>query len=84
MGDGKPVAVGKIEQLARWTFWPAVVLTVTGLVMLFIGVSERVLQWFVPVYLVIGMPTIVESFVGDWARLRRLWRYWRGGSDDRA
>lgn len=82
MGDGKPVAVGKIQQLARWTFWPAVVLTVTCLVMLLTGASERVWQWFLPTYLLIGMPTIVESFVGDWTRLRRLWRYRRGGPDD--
>jgi hypothetical protein len=82
MSDDKLVAVTKIEQWARWTYWPAVVLTVTGLVMLFTGASERVWQWFLPTYLLIGMPTIVESFVRDWTRLRRLWRYWRGDSDD--
>ncbi len=58
MSDGKPVAVGEIEQWARWTFWPAVVLTVTFLVMLFTGASKSVWQWFLPTYLLVGMPTI--------------------------
>ena len=82
MSDGDPVAAGKIEMWARWTFLPAVVLTVICLVLLFAGVSERVWQWFLPAYLLIGMPTIVEAFVGDWMRLRRLSRYRRGDSDD--
>lgn len=82
MSDREPVAVGKIEKLARWTFWPTLVLTVTCLGLLFTGASERVWQWFLPVYLLIGLTTIIESFVGDWTRLRRLWRYRRGDSDD--
>lgn len=74
--------VSKIEQWARWTFWPAAGLTIAALTMLLIGASEAVWRWFLPTYLVIGMPTIVDAFVSDWARLRRMWRYWRGESDD--
>ena len=82
MSEGEPVALGKIELWARWTFWPAVILTVVCHVLLFTGVPETVWQWFLPAYLLFGMPTIVESFAGDWTRLRRLWRYRKGNSDD--
>jgi hypothetical protein len=75
--------MGKIEQWARWTFWPALALTIVGLAMLLTGASERVWQWFLPIYLLIGMPIIVESFVGDFSRVRRAWRWRRGASDDR-
>ncbi|VXC64019.1 conserved hypothetical protein [Sphingomonas sp. AX6] len=82
MADGEPVAESKIELLARWTFWPTVVLTVACLIMLPTGALERVGQWFLPVYILIGLPTIVESFVGDWTRLRYMWRYRKGGFED--
>ena len=73
----------KIETLARWTFWPALLFTVVCLAMLLIGASEAVWQWFLPIYLLVGIPTIVESFVSDFARLRRAWRWRKGTSDDR-
>ena len=72
----------KIEQWARWTFWPALLLTIAGLAMLFTGAYERAWQWFLPVYLIIGLPTIVQSFVDDFARLRRMWHARKGSSDD--
>lgn len=82
MSEDEPVAVSKIDQWARRTFWPVVVLTLVCLVLLFTGASEKVWQWFLPAYLLVGMPTIVESFVEDWTRLRRLWRYRKNNSDD--
>ena len=72
----------KIETLARWTFWPALLFTILCLAMLLIGASETVWQWFLPIYLLVGMPTIVESFISDFARLRRAWRWRKGASDD--
>ena len=82
MSGRETATVGKIEQWARWTFWPALLLTIICLAMLLIGASERAWQWFLPVYLLIGMPTILESFVSDFARLRSSWRSWRGAPDD--
>jgi hypothetical protein len=79
MADG---GLSKIEQWARWTIWPAAILTVAALALLLFGASEAIWRWFLPAYLVIGMPTIAEAFVRDWTRLRRMWRYWRGETDD--
>lgn len=79
MRDSRP---GKIEQWANWTFWPATAFSGAAVAMLVTGASDAAWRWFFPVYLFVGMPTILQAFVSDWARLRRIWRYWRGQSDD--
>jgi len=82
MDDDEPVAVGKIERWARWTLWPSLILTVVCLALVFTGAPESVWVWFAPTYLLVGTPTILEAFVTDWARLRLIWRYLKGESDD--
>jgi hypothetical protein len=82
MSEDEPRAVRRIEQWARWTLWPSLILTLACLAMIFMGASERVWVWFLPTYLLVGMPTALEAFVSDWTRFRQLWRYWRGKSDD--
>jgi hypothetical protein len=79
---GRGAAEGKIEQWARWALWPALILTIARLAMLLAGVPERTWQWFLPVYLLIGVPLVLESFVSDFARLRSLWRSRKGTPDD--
>ena len=74
--------MGKVKQWARWTFWPAVLLTIVCLAMLLTGASEGVWLWFLPVYLIVGMPIIVESVVSDFSRVRRLGRFRKGATDD--
>ena len=74
--------MGKIEQWARWTFWPACILTVAAIAMLLTGMSERTWQWFLPVYLLIGTPTVIQDFTTDLRRLKSLWRSRNGGEDD--
>lgn len=82
MSDDTPGPVGKIEQLARWTLWPSATLTVVCLGMLLTGAADRVWAWFLPTYLFIGLPIVLEAFVSDWTRLRRIWRYLRGETND--
>jgi hypothetical protein len=81
-GELSGAAVRKIEQRARWMFWPALVLTLALLIMLITGASAGTLRWFLPLYLIVGMPIIVESFAGDFAQLRSSWRSLRGKSDE--
>ena len=83
MSDGDRTAIGKVEQWARWTFWPASILTVVCLAMLYWGAEGTTWKWFLPVYLLVGMPTIVESLASDFTRLRDLWRSRKDGGGDR-
>ncbi|GEM_PF-2759972 len=82
MSDDTPKPVGKIERLAKWALWPSATLTVVCVGMLLIGVSDKVWAWVLPAYLFIGMPLVLDGFVSDWTRLRRIWRYLRGETDD--
>ncbi|RYE92469.1 MAG: hypothetical protein EOO77_46730 [Oxalobacteraceae bacterium] len=82
MSNNIPKPVGKIERLAQWALWPTVTLSVVGVGMLLTSAAARVWAWFLPVYLFIGMPLVLNGFVADWTRLRRLWRYLRGEADD--
>lgn len=82
MSDYTPQPVGMIERLARWALWPSAALSVVCLSMLLAGASSRVFAWFLPIYLVIGMPLVLDGFVSDWTRLRHIWRYLRGETDD--
>lgn len=82
MRDDTPRPVGKIERLARWALWPAATLSVVGLGMLLAGAPNRVFAWFLPIYLFIGMPLVLDGFVTDSTRLRRIWHYLRGETDD--
>jgi hypothetical protein len=82
MSGSDRAPVGKIEQWARWTLWPAGFLTVVGLAMLYTGVSNKAWQWFLPIYLLVGTPIIIESFLCDVTRLRSLWRSRKGADND--
>ena len=83
MSGSDKATVGKIEQWARWTFWPSLILTAVCLAMLYTGAPDRMWQWFLPVYLLIGMPIVVRSFVSDFRELRSMWRSRKGAGDDR-
>jgi len=82
MSSANRSTVGKTEQWARWTLWPTLILTVACLAMRYTGASDRTWQWFLPVYLLVGMPIIVGSFVSDFTGLRDIWRSWKDGGDD--
>lgn len=82
VSDDTPRPIGKIEQLARWALWPSATLSVVCLGMLITGAADRLWAWFLPTYVLIGMPLILDGVVGDWTRLRRIWRYLRGDIDD--
>ncbi len=83
MSSSDKLAVGKIERLARWTLWPALSLTVVCLAMVYTGASDITWRWFLPVYLLVGMPLVVGSFVSDVTGLRSIWRSRKGVNDDR-
>jgi len=71
-----------MERLARLALWPTVTLSVVGVGMLLASAADRVWAWFLPAYLFIGMPLVLDAFVIDWTRLRRIWRYLIGEADD--
>jgi hypothetical protein len=83
MNSSDKANVGKIERLARWTLWPALSSTVVCLAMLYTGALDRTWQWFLPVYLLVGMPIVVGSFFSDITGLRSIWRSREGVGDDR-
>ncbi len=83
MSSSNKVEVGKLERLARWTLWPTLALTVVGLAMLYTGASDTIWRWFLPVYLLFGIPIVVASFVSDFTGLQGIWRSWKGIGDDR-
>jgi hypothetical protein len=82
VSDNTPKPIGKMERLARLALWPTVTLSVVGVGMLLASAADRGWAWFLPVYLFIGMPLVLDAFVTDWTRLRRIWRYLRGEADD--
>ncbi|RMB39151.1 hypothetical protein C8J44_2398 [Sphingomonas sp. PP-CE-3A-406] len=83
MNTSDKANVGKIERWARWTLWPALSLTVVCLAMLSTGATDRTWQWFLPVYLLVGMPIVVRSFFSDFISLRSIWRSLKGVGNDR-
>ncbi|MET3828331.1 fatty acid desaturase [Sphingomonas sp. PvP055] len=82
MNSSDKAAIGKIERLARWTLWPTLSLTVVCLAMLYAGASDITWRWFLPVYLLVGMPIVLGSFVSDVTRLRSICRSRKGVNDD--
>jgi len=83
MSESDKATAGRLEQLARWTLWPALLLPVGCFAMLYTGASDRRWQWFLPVYLLVGIPPIGASFVSDFHRLRIMWRSRKGVGDER-
>ena len=80
MSESDKVTAGRLKQ---WTLWPALLLSVVGLAMLYTGASDKTWYWFLPAYLLVGTPIVVGSFVSDFAGLRSLWRSRKGVGDDR-
>lgn len=74
--------VDKIKKLAEWTFLLTLILTIICIAMLIAGGAEGALKWFLPFYLLIGAPTLAESFVNDFERLRSSYRALRGRPDN--
>ncbi len=82
MSDDIPRPAGKIKRLTRWALWPAAILSVVGLGMLLAGAPNMAFAWFLPIYVLVGMPLVLDGFVTDWTRLRRIWHYLRAETDD--
>lgn len=83
MNSSDKVNVGTVERLVRWALWPALFLTVVCIAMLYTGVPDKTWQWFLPVYLLVGTPIVVGSFVSDFEGLRSILRSRKGNGDDR-
>lgn len=70
-----------IERLARWSMWPTMILTAVGIFLIFHGASKTTYGWFVLIYMIVGLPLIVDAFVGQaqaleaaWINLKIAWR----------
>lgn len=69
-----------IERLARWSMWPTMILTAVGIFLIFQGASKTTNGWFVLIYMIVGLPLIVDAFVGQaqaleaWINLKIAWR----------
>lgn len=72
-GRGR-VALRKIAQWVRWTFWPAVFLGLAFRAVHIGGISAETWQRLVPVCLLVGVPIILGSLLRDSSQLRRSWR----------
>ncbi|KQN89788.1 hypothetical protein ASE95_16535 [Sphingomonas sp. Leaf231] len=70
-----------IERLARWSMWPTIILTAVGLYLIYVGASKATYGWFVLIYMIVGLPLIVDAFVGQaqaaeaaWINVKIAWR----------